>query len=279
MNYIQVSFFIDKEAEWKVELFKEALLEVGFDSFVDNEKGVEAYAPQKDFKESLIPEIIATSDFNNKDKIKYSSCLIEDKNWNALWEESSPSVKFDNLCLIRKSTQPKENTLYDIIINPRQSFGTATHPTTYMIIDLLLSMNIKGKQVMDMGCGTGVLGILAKKMGADYVEAIDIDSWAFQNTMDNASANNVNIIIKQGGAEVISKEKRFDIFIANINLNILKENLHLYNNHINKGGFLILSGFYKDDVAEMTNFTSSFGYKAIKTTEKEEWALMLLQAQ
>lgn len=279
MNYIQISFLINKEAEWKVELFKEALLEVGFDSFVDNEQGFEAYAPQKDFKESLIPEIIATSDFDNKDKVKYFSCLIEDENWNTLWEESSPSVRFDNRCLIRKSTQPKENTLYDIIINPRQSFGTATHPTTYMIIDLLLSMNSKGKQVMDMGCGTGVLGILAKKMGADYVEAIDIDSWAFKNTMDNASENNVNITIKQGGAEVISKEKRFDIFIANINLNILKENLHLYNKHINKGGFLILSGFYKDDVAEMTNFTSSFGYKLIKTIEKQEWALMLLQAQ
>lgn len=279
MNYIQVAFFIDKEAEWKVELFKVSLLEVGFDSFVDNEKGFEAYAPQKDFKESLIPEIIATSDFENKDKIKYSSCLIEDKNWNALWEENSPSVKFDNRCLIRKSTQPKENTLYDIIINPRQSFGTATHPTTYMIIDLLLSMNIKGKYVMDMGCGTGVLGILAKKMGADYVEAIDIDSWAFQNTMDNALANNVKMTIKQGGAEVISKEKYFDIFIANINLNILKENLHFYNEHIKKGGLLILSGFYIEDVEEMINFTSSFGYKPIKTTEKEEWALMLLQAQ
>ncbi len=279
MNYIQVSFFIYKEAEWKIELFKEALLEVGFDSFVDNEKGFEAYAPQKDFKESLIPKIIATSDFDNKDKIKYFSCLIEDKNWNALWEENSPSVRFDNRCLIRKSTQPKENTLYDIIINPRQSFGTATHPTTYMIIDLLLSMNIKGKYVMDLGCGTGVLGILAKKMGADYVEAIDIDSWAFQNTMDNALANNVKMTIKQGGAEVISEEKHFDIFIANINLNILKENLLLYNKHINKGGLLILSGFYQEDVKEMTNFTSSFGYKLIKTTEKEDWALMLLQLQ
>lgn len=147
-----------------------------------------------------------------------------------------------------------------------------------MIIDLLLSMNMRGKQVMDMGCGTGVLGILAKKMGADYVEAIDIDSWAFQNTLDNALANNVKIIVKQGGAEVISKGKEFDIFIANINLNILKENLPIYNKHIKKGGMLILSGFYQEDIKEMENFTSDFGYKPIKTKEKDSWALMLLQA-
>lgn len=278
MNYIQVSFSINGEKEWRIELFKEALLEVGFESFVDNEKGFDAYAPQKDFKECLIPQIIAASFFDDKNKIKYSSTLIEDQNWNSLWEETSPSVRFDNRCLIRKSTQLKENTLYDIIINPRQSFGTATHPTTYMIIDLLLSMNMRGKQVMDMGCGTGVLGILAKKMGADYVEAIDIDSWAFQNTLDNALANNVKIIVKQGGAEVISKGKEFDIFIANINLNILKENLPIYNKHIKKGGMLILSGFYQEDIKEMENFTSDFGYKPIKTKEKDSWALMLLQA-
>ncbi|MDO5760250.1 MAG: 50S ribosomal protein L11 methyltransferase [Bacteroidota bacterium] len=277
MDYIQVVFSIGQEADWKIELFKDSLLQVGFDSFVDMENGFEAYAPQKDFKEELITSIINTSSLSYKDKVKYSIDLIKDQNWNTVWEESSPSVRFDNRCLIRKSNQAKENTLYDIIINPKQSFGTATHPTTYMIIDLLLSMEISSKSVMDMGCGTGVLGILAKKMGASYVESIDIDSWAYQNTMENALSNDVSICIKQGGAESINKDKKFDIFIANINLNILKENIPIYNKHINNKGFLILSGFYSQDVKEMTDFTLPFGYQVIRQEEKDSWALLLMQ--
>ena len=279
MNYIKVNFSLSNETEWKVDLFKDSLLQVGFDSFVDTDEGFEAYAPEPDFKQDIIQEIIKQSALENKENVKYNIDFIADQNWNYVWEQTSPCVNIRGLCLIRKSSQEKQNTLYDIIINPKQSFGTATHPTTYMIIEYLLSLDMNNKYVMDMGCGTGVLGILSKKMGAKYVEAIDIDSWAKENTEENAYDNNVVLNIKQGGAEVISNDKCFDIFIANINLNILKDNIPIYTKYINKGGSLILSGFYQEDVKELLDNVLILGYKLKTSLTKDNWALVVLEKQ
>lgn len=279
MNYIKVNFSLSNETEWKVDLFKDSLLQVGFDSFVDTDEGFEAYAPEPDFKQDIIQEIIKQSALENKENVKYNTDFIADQNWNYVWEQTSPCVNIRGLCLIRKSSQEKQNTLYDIIINPKQSFGTATHPTTYMIIEYLLSLDMNNKYVMDMGCGTGVLGILSKKMGAKYVEAIDIDSWAKENTEENAYENNVVLNIKQGGAEVISNDKCFDIFIANINLNILKDNIPIYTKYINKGGSLILSGFYQEDIKELLDNVLILGYKLKTSLTKDNWALVLLEKQ
>lgn len=279
MNYIKVNFSLSNETEWKVDLFKDSLLQVGFDSFVDTDEGFEAYAPEPDFKQDIIQEIIKQSALENKENVKYNIDFIADQNWNYVWEQTSPCVNIRGLCLIRKSSQEKQNTLYDIIINPKQSFGTATHPTTYMIIEYLLSLNMNNKSVMDMGCGTGVLGILSKKMGAKYVEAIDIDSWAKENTEENAYDNNVVLNIKQGGAEVISNDKCFDIFIANINLNILKDNIPIYTKYINKGGSLILSGFYQEDIKELLDNVLILGYKLKTSLTKDNWALVVLEKQ
>lgn len=279
MNYIRVNFSLSNETEWKVDLFKDSLLQVGFDSFVDTDEGFEAYAPEPDFKQDIIQEIIKQSALENKENVKYNTDFIADQNWNYVWEQTSPCVNIRGLCLIRKSSQEKQNTLYDIIINPKQSFGTATHPTTYMIIEYLLSLDMNNKYVMDMGCGTGVLGILSKKMGAKYVEAIDIDSWAKENTEENAYENNVVLNIKQGGAEVISNDKCFDIFIANINLNILKDNIPIYTKYINKGGSLILSGFYQEDIKELLDNVLILGYKLKTSLTKDNWALVVLEKQ
>lgn len=279
MNYIRVNFSLSNETEWKVDLFKDSLLQVGFDSFVDTDEGFEAYAPEPDFKQDIIQEIIKQSALENKENVKYNIDFIADQNWNYVWEQTSPCVNIRGLCLIRKSSQEKQNTLYDIIINPKQSFGTATHPTTYMIIEYLLSLDMNNKSVMDMGCGTGVLGILSKKMGAKYVEAIDIDSWAKENTEENAYENNVVLNIKQGGAEVISNDKCFDIFIANINLNILKDNIPIYTKYINKGGSLILSGFYQEDIKELLDNVLILGYKLKTSLTKDNWALVVLEKQ
>ncbi len=279
MNYIKVNFSLSNETEWKVDLFKDSLLQVGFDSFVDTDEGFEAYAPEPDFKQDIIQEIIKQSALENKENVKYNIDFIADQNWNYVWEQTSPCVNIRGLCLIRKSSQEKQNTLYDIIINPKQSFGTATHPTTYMIIEYLLSLDMNNKYVMDMGCGTGVLGILSKKMGAKYVEAIDIDSWAKENTEENAYDNNVVLNIKQGGAEVISNDKCFDIFIANINLNILKDNIPIYTKYINKGGSLILSGFYQEDIKELLDNVLILGYKLKTSLTKDNWALVVLEKQ
>ncbi|MBR1770011.1 MAG: 50S ribosomal protein L11 methyltransferase [Bacteroidales bacterium] len=279
MNYFQVIFSLGQEQEWRKELFKDGLLALGFDSFVDTPTGFEAYAPEKDFVKEELPSAIENSALENKQALSYEINFIKDENWNSLWEETSPSVRVGNRCLIRKSSQEREDTEYDIIINPRQSFGTANHPTTFMIIELLLEINVSGKQVMDMGCGTGVLAILSKKMGASYVEAIDVDSWAYENTLQNVKSNQVDIEVKLGSSEQISADRQFDIFIANINLNILLENIPAFDKHIKTGGDLILSGFYTDDAAELKDFCSKLNYRLIRIKDKEDWSAIILRKQ
>lgn len=277
MDYYKVIFSLDKPTSWQVDLFKDSLLQAGFDSFVDFDKGFEAYAPKKDFKPETIQSVIDSSFLENPQKVSFVTEFIEDRDWNSVWEADSPSVRIDNRCLIRKSTQEKQDTLYDIVINPRQSFGTATHPTTYMMIETLLSLNLKSKDVMDMGCGTGVLAILAKKMGADYVQAIDIDSWAYENVKDNAKCNKVDIDILLGGSEVLKNEKKFDVFLANINLNILLDNLDFYMPCVKDKGLLILSGFYQEDILEIEHKTKGRGFTLLSKKVRDSWACVVLE--
>lgn len=279
MNYIQVIFSLNRETEWKVDLFKDSLLTIGFDSFVETQEGFEAYCPEKDFQEESLKDIISASELEHKEDLDYTISLIPDQNWNEVWEQTSPSVQIGENCLVRKETQETiEGIKYDIIINPRQSFGTATHPTTYMILEQLLSMqSFDGKEVMDMGCGTAVLAILAKKMGAEYVEAIDNDKWAYENAVDNVAKNNLDIVVKQGSCESITEGKLFDIFIANINLNILTDNLHYFAKHTKPGGKLIMSGFYEDDIKELVDKTKPLGFTFLSQRLRDDWACIILK--
>ena len=279
MNYIQIVFSLNRQEEWKIDLFKDSLLDIGADSFVDTQYGFEAYCPEKDFKEELLKPLIDNSLLDNKEDISYITNVILDQNWNEVWEETSPSVRFGNECLIRKDTHEKDdNVTYDIIINPKQSFGTATHPTTAMIIRSLLSMKtLKGCSVMDMGCGTAVLAILAKKMGAEYVEAIDNDTWAYNNALENVNKNNVDICVKLGSSNEISENKLFDIFIANINLNILIDNMESFTSHVKTKGLLILSGFYKTDIKELCDKTKPYGFTFISESTQDDWSEIILR--
>ena len=282
MNYYQVNFSLGLKARnFDADLLKNALLPFGFDSFVDKEEAnaFEAYCPEKDFSSANIQKAIDNSYIENKSQIQYDIVFIKDENWNKLWEETSPSVQFGDFCHIRKQKQPYRKVKYDIIINPCQSFGTANHPTTALIIEFLSSLNMQGKNVMDMGCGTAVLGILCKKMGAGYVEAIDIDSWAFQNALDNAKSNNADITVKLGSSEAISKDINFDIFIANINLNILLDNMEAYAGKIKSNGLMVLSGFFPQDAEELNAKAATLNFAVYKQSVKDGWALSVLKKQ
>ncbi len=248
---------------------------IGFESFVETEVGVEAYIQSQDFDAKKIQElkVIANPDF----EITYATKIIEDQNWNAEWEKSFNPINVENRCCIRAPFHDKiDNIEYDIVIDPKMSFGTGHHETTYLMIKRLLDMELSGKKVLDMGCGTGVLAILAKMRKAGYVEAIDIDGWAYNNTVENIRNNNCeDIEVKKGGVELISSNN-FEVIIANINRNILLNDMKGYDNALCEGGDLLLSGFFSSDQNMLLESTSKLGLDIVYKESKNDWTMLHL---
>jgi ribosomal protein L11 methyltransferase len=251
------------------------LSEVGFESFVETEDGVEAYIQLPLFNEALIDDI---SLLNNPNfKVDYSTKTIEDQNWNAEWEKNFELINVENECVIRAPFHEKVDAVeFDIVIDPKMSFGTGHHETTYLMIKRLLTLDLKNKNVMDMGCGTGVLAILAQLKKAQYVEAIDIDEWAYNNTLENIRNNNCNeIVVEMGGVDKIS-EKSFDVFIANINRNILLNDMEKYVSVIKNEGSLLLSGFFSSDKDMLLEVATLLNMELNYSESKNDWTMLHL---
>ncbi|MDR0971512.1 MAG: 50S ribosomal protein L11 methyltransferase [Bacteroidales bacterium] len=275
MNYIEVEVRLNIIDIYS-EVLKTLLADIGFESFVDTDNGFFAYCQDRLFDRQFMDSTI-NSFISNNDNVKVETKIkeIEQENWNATWEESYPAVLVDNYCYIRSTNHPKiDNVQYDILINPNMTFGTAHHPTTFQIIQLLKEEDLLGKSLMDMGTGTGILAILANKKGASYVEAIDIDSWAEENAKENAKLNHSDIIVRLGDERLL--DKMYDVFIANINKNIILENMKTYCKHINRGGVFILSGFYIDDVSSIVKEAEKYGFILKKQLDKDSWAAIKL---
>lgn len=245
MNYINLSATI-KPLEVGRDILVAELSEIGFESFVETENGLEAYIQSNQFKLEAVKNlrIINNSEFT----VAYSTKTIEDQNWNEAWEKSFNPINVENRCYIRAKFHEKPTDIeFDIIIDPKMSFGTGHHETTYLMIKRLLALDVTNKKVLDMGCGTGVLAILAKMKNAKYIEAIDIDEWAYNNTIENIRNNNCKeIVVKQGGAELL-KDNKFDVILANINRNILLKDMSKYAKSLSTNGDLLLSGFFNVD--------------------------------
>jgi len=218
----------------------------GFESFVENEEGVIAYIQKENFKEDILEDIYILK--SDEFKIEYKKEEIEQINWNSEWEKNFNPILIDKTVNIRAPFHDKlPNIKYDIVIEPKMSFGTGHHQTTHMMVKHLLNLNLKNKKVLDMGCGTGVLAILAEMRGAKPIDAIDIDNWCYLNSVENAERNNCkNISVFQGEASLLLN-KKYDVIIANINRNILLNDMKTYTNSLNKNGTLLLSGFYQED--------------------------------
>jgi ribosomal protein L11 methyltransferase len=222
----------------------------GFESFVENEEGVTAYIQKEEWNKDILEgiQILDSDEFN----ITYMFDDIEPTNWNEEWEKNFNPIVVDDLVTVRAPFHEKPDTKYDLIIEPKMSFGTGHHETTHMMIQHILKNNFKEKSVLDMGCGTGVLAILAEKVGATQLDAIDIDNWCYLNSIENVERNDChNISVYEGDISLL-KDQNYDCIIANINRNILLQDIPAYAKHLNENGTLFLSGFYDDDLDLIT---------------------------
>lgn len=284
MYYIKLSISLSLNQKWEEEdfwiadIFKDSLISLGFDSFVDNEKGFEAYCSQEKYSLDKVKDCAEENlGFVQGLEISYLEEKIEQKDWNAEWEKDYSSVRFSDFCVVRPEFNPKqEGVKYDIIINPKMSFGTAHHQTTSLIIDFISKEDIANKRVMDMGCGTGVFAILSMKMGASYAKAIDIDVWAAENAKENVKKNSVEVDVLLGDANLLDENEKFDVFFANINRNILLADMETYSKSIKEGGVLFLSGFYLQDVEILETECKLYGFELTNVETKDNWAAMRL---
>ena len=284
MYYIKLSISLSLNQKWEEEdfwiadIFKDSLISLGFDSFVDNEKGFEAYCSQEKYSLDKVKDCAEENlGFVQGLEISYLEEKIEQKDWNAEWEKDYSSVRFSDFCVVRPEFNPKqEGVKYDIIINPKMSFGTAHHQTTSLIIDFISKEDIAGKRVMDMGCGTGVFAILSMKMGASYAKAIDIDVWAAENAKENVKKNSVEVDVLLGDANLLDENEKFDVFFANINRNILLADMETYSKSIKEGGVLFLSGFYLQDVEILEAECKLYSFELTNVETKDNWAAMRL---
>lgn len=273
MKYTEVTFELNPLIPAREVLVAE-LAELGFDSFVETETGVQAYIPSSEFSENLLKALM-TSNMEDQ-KIAWTIVEMLDQNWNAEWEKNFEPIIVEDKCLIRA---PFHNDLpayeLEIVIEPKMSFGTGHHATTYLIVAELMDMNIHGRSVLDMGSGTGVLAIAAEKRGAAACDAIDIDEWAFENATENIERNQCKSIhCLLGGAEVIPSGKFYDIILANINRNILVRDIPLYNNHMKKGSEILLSGFYQYDKTDIHQLATELGWSLAKEQTRYEWCML-----
>lgn len=271
MDYIELLCEITAENTQEIiEILIAELNDIGYESYDESENELNAYILERSFDLEKIKQL----QVNNIPgvSIKYSHKVIKTQNWNAVWEKNFEPIYVEDKCLIRAPFhESKADIEFEIIIEPKMSFGTGHHETTFLMLKTILELDCKDKNVLDMGCGTGVLAILASFKGAKEVTAIDIDEWAYNNTLENIEKNNCsNIKVFQGDADLL-KDQQFDLIIANINRNILLEDIKHYSKVLKQGGTLLLSGLYDKDLPMIRDEASKYSIDYISHYEKHSW--------
>ena len=273
MKYFEVTFTTSPCNETVNDVVSALAGEIGFESFVESEQGTIGYVPISQYDEQALSEALA--DFPMPDtKVAFTTCEMEDKNWNEEWEKHFfEPIVVDSRCVIHSTFHkdyPKAD--FDIIINPQMAFGTGHHQTTRLIISYLLDIELGGKTVLDMGCGTSILAILASMRGAKALTAIDIDEWCVNNSIDNLALNGIdNIKVFQGDASSLASEGPFDVIIANINRNILLADMQYYVARMNQGGEIYFSGFYESDLPMIQTEAERLGLRYISHRVEKDW--------
>ena len=277
MESVQLSLIFAKKPEtWKVDLLVNELAELGFTSFdEENALQINAYIPKNEFEEKKVADFLKDYDLGVEMNVEIN--YIEEQNWNKLWEEKyfKPLV-IENLVMVRAPFHTDfQKCRYQIIIEPNMAFGTGNHETTSLMIAQMLKMNMKGKSILDMGSGTGILAILASKLGATHISAIDIDHWAFDAIFENVKINkakNINAIL--GDASSLGSET-YNIIMANIQKNIIINDLPKYTSVLKPGGAVLLSGFYKNDLKDIKPIAKKLGLHFENFVEKNNWVVAL----
>jgi len=269
MEYIELNCKVTPSNPGNDILMAE-LAEYDYESFKETETGLKAYIQAPLFVKEQLDNLyfLQLDGFT----LEYSYQIIEDQNWNAKWEENYPPVVFDNKVAIRAPFHNKfVGVEYDIVIEPKMSFGTAHHATTAQMIRYIAEMDFTGKRVLDMGSGTAVLAILASMRGAESIDAIDNDEWAYNNAVENVQRNNIsNISVELGDASLL-KDRKYDIVIANINRNILLKDINAYAKCLSSGNLLFLSGFYETDIAMLSEEARKYGLIYQSHTVDRDW--------
>ena len=269
--YIEYNFTISPK-EPATEILIAELGNVGFESFVETENGVTAYIQKADYTPTILEAIYILN--SEEFAITHTLKEVAQTNWNAEWEKNFTPIQVDNSVSIRAPFHENPHLQYDIVIEPKMSFGTGHHETTHMMVQHLLNLDLKGKKTLDMGCGTGILAIFAEMKGANPIDAIDIDNWCYENSIENVASNNCsNIHVFEGDSSLL-KEKEYDVIIANINRNILLDDMSVYNNSLKENGVLLLSGFYKEDIEVIDKEVSKFGLKLENFLERNNWVAL-----
>ncbi|MFN8273445.1 MAG: 50S ribosomal protein L11 methyltransferase [Flavobacteriaceae bacterium] len=266
--YLGYHFTIEPK-EMGSEILIAELGELPFESFVETDFGVTAYIQKNLWHEGLLDDlfVLQSSEFT----ASYTVEEIEQVNWNEAWEKNFDPIDVDGICHIRAPFHPKTDAPYDIVIEPKMSFGTGHHETTHMMIQHLLEMDVQGKATLDMGCGTAILAILASMKGADPIDAIDIDNWCYLNSIENAERNHIhNMNVYEGDASMLVDQK-YDLIIANINRNILLNDMAQYVKCMNPGSTLLLSGFYEEDIPAIDACCTELGLTYVKKFERNKW--------
>ena len=268
MNYIEYDFTVSP-TEMGAEILMAELAEVGFDSFEDTPTGIKAYIPKDSWNEHILQDIYLLS--NPEFTISYQITEIEQVNWNEEWEKNFSPIIVEDLCTVRANFHPVPNTRYDIVITPKMSFGTGHHETTYMMLQQLLPLSLEGAKVLDMGCGTGILAIMAALRGAHDITAIDIDPWCVENATENVQQNNCSFItIKEGDVSLIAGEQ-YNLILANINRNILLSDIPAYTQALLPQGLLLVSGFYEEDLPAIKEKCQKVGLTYLSHIERNRW--------
>jgi ribosomal protein L11 methyltransferase len=274
LNYLAIN--VQVSAEYTDILIAE-LSQIGFDTFQDTDHGFEGFAEDESMDRSAIIDIITR--YSQFTSINYSFRTIEKKNWNEEWEKSFSPVIIKNKCIVRATFHiAPQKYPYEIVINPKMSFGTGHHATTALMLEKQLGIDHTNKKIMDVGSGTGILAIMAEKLGASEVFAFDIEDWAVENAIENTKLNNCSrITVVQGDISMVEQGKLYDIVLANINRNVLLQQITAYGSHLAPNGTLLLSGFYDTDTEEIRLCGKDAGLTFRKMDLKDQWACIVMQ--
>lgn len=277
MNTVKVTFTIEPAGEWVTDLLMADLADAGFDTFVENSTGCEAYIPENRYNPEILRQIAGNAPEGYT--FTYDAETIQAKNWNEEWEKNyfQPLVIKNQVVIRAPFHTGYPECRYEIVIEPNMAFGTGNHETTSMMMDMMLEMDFHGKRVLDMGCGTGILGILSGMLGSHDITAIDIDQWSYDAALENAQVNQIQgMSVYMGDAGLLGSIS-FDIILANIQKNVILNDLPAYAGVLNPGGHLLVSGFYTSDIADIETVASKCNLKAETSLEKNGWALIVFR--